>query len=428
MCTIRPFAAIRYDESGSADLSTRLAPPYDVLDQSDKQRLLARDERNFVKVDLPHVPPKAAGPPASYEQAAQQVSDWLADGTLTHDRRPALYVYHQSFTQAGTEYTRKMFFASLKIEAFGTGSVFPHEQTFGGPKEDRLALTKATRANMSPVFGLFEDAQNAVAQRLERAIGPTPLLYGELDQTRNMLWAMDDEQVIDEVTAMMAPKAMYIADGHHRYGTAMLYRDWLSEREALPADHPARYVLCVFCAMEDPGLLILPTHRLLPGLHVASGVLRRDERLEVAHLTVEQADDAPAALAKFGPQAVALFSAAEDRYLMVKPREASILDPLEPEHSEAWRRLGLAFLHAYLLERVVAPELAEGGPPQVRYVKAAGQAVDEARSTSGSVFLMQPSTMEELRAVCKAGDLMPQKSTFFYPKLASGLVIHSLAE
>ena len=151
MSTIRPFAAIRYATTpADHDISARLAPPYDVLGQADKDALLARDAANFTRIDLPHVPPKSAGPAAVYEAARQTLADWLADGTMVHDATPAIYVYHQKYRIAGSEFVRKMFFARLHLEPFGTGSVFPHERTFGGPKEDRLALTRATKANPRP--------------------------------------------------------------------------------------------------------------------------------------------------------------------------------------------------------------------------------------------------------------------------------------
>lgn len=424
MSEIRPLAAVRYADR---ELSQRLAPPYDVLDEADKRRLLDRDPHNFVKIDLPFVPPKTAGPPQVYEQAAAQMKGWLSDGTLVRDASPALYAYHQRYEHAGRTYIRKKFFARLRLEPFGTGSVFPHEQTFGGPKEDRLMLTQATRANLSPIFGLYQDAENAVAARLEAALPREPLARGTLDGVENQLWAVSDAAVVAAVAEMMRQRPTFIADGHHRYGTALLYRDWLTQQQGkLPPDNPANFVLCVFCAMEDAGLLILPTHRVLPGVEVAPRLLRDDAQVEIAHLPCGGGEEAVAALAKFGPQAVALYSAQENGFFMVCPRNATILDAVAPEHSPAWRRLGLAFLHAYLLDRVVTPKVCGNRAPEIHYVKAAGPAVDEARQTRGSAFLMQPTTMAELRDVCLANDLMPQKSTYFYPKLASGLVINSL--
>lgn len=428
MSQIRPIPAIRYaPKAASNDISTRIAPPYDVIDKAGKEALLARDPANFIKIDLPHVPAKDAGPPAVYEAAAAQFNGWLADGTLTRDAAPAYYAYHQTYNHAGTRYVRKMFFARLRLEEFGKGSVFPHEQTFGGPKEDRLCLTRATRCNLSPIFGVYEDAPNAVATRLDRELAPTPLLKGELDGVENALWAVRSEAAIREVTEMMSPKATFIADGHHRYGTSLNYRAALVEKSGpLAPDHPANFVLCVFCAMEDPGCLILPTHRVLPGVKLASQIFKSDPKLEVLPLDERDADAVVRKLAQFGPQAVALFSAADNSFVAIRPRDPRILAEYEPKHAEAWRALGLSFLHAYLLDRRVTPELCGGKAPEIHYVKSGPPAVEEARQTGGAMFLLQPTTMAEMRGVCSAGDLMPQKSTFFFPKLASGLIVNPL--
>lgn len=426
MSTIRPLPGIRYNTANKADISSKLAPPYDVLSDADKQALLDGDPQNFVKLDLPHTPPKAAGPAAVYAAARDELYDWLSDGVLVADETPALYVYHQKYTHGGREYLRKKFFARLRLEPFGQGGVFPHEQTFGGPKEDRLALTKATEANMSPIFGLYEDHENVVAKTLEAKLSPAPLAHGTLDGVESRMWAVTDEATISRVVELMRDKPVFIADGHHRYGTAMMYRDHVIQQHGnLPDDHPANFVLCVLCAMEDPGLLILPTHRVLAGQQLAADQLEANAEIDVAPLDVSSGAAAVQALAKFGPQAVGLYSSASGGYVALRPKRAGILDDLEPKHSPAWRRLGLAFLHAYLLDRVLAPLLG-GGPLDIHYVKSDDGAVAEAEKTRGIAFLMQPTTMAEMRGVCQAGDLMPQKSTYFFPKLASGMVINPL--
>lgn len=427
MSDIRPFPAIRYNTAAGPDLSARIAPPYDVLSDADKQALLAKDAQNFVKIDLPHTPPKAAGPAEVYTGARAEMDAWLADGTMVNEDAPAIYVYHQQYTYAGQQFTRKMFGARLKLEPFGTGSVYPHEQTFGGPKEDRLALTKACEANMSPIFGLYPDTQNAVAEKLDSVTSHSPLMTGNMDGIENKVWAVTDTALINEVQQLMSDKAVYIADGHHRYGTGLMHQEWAKEQRGdLAADDPANFVLCVFCAMEDPGLLILPTHRVLANLIVPSDLLEKDDKIQVSELSVETATAAIEAVAQFGPQAVAMYSSTDKRYLAVSPKSSTILDELAADHSPAWRMLGVSFLQAYLLDQVIKPALSGGEQPEVRYIKSDAGAIDEAVSANGSAFLMQPNTMEELSGVCQAGDLMPQKSTFFYPKIASGFFVNPL--
>ncbi|MBK8915502.1 MAG: DUF1015 domain-containing protein [Phycisphaerales bacterium] len=428
MCMVRPFSAIRYATPANGDISSRLAPPYDVLDQRDKDALLSRDSRNFVAIDLPHVPPKAAGPASAYAGARATLDAWLADGTLVRDSAPAIYVYEQRYEIDGRRFARRKFLARLRLEEFGKGSVFPHEQTFGGPKEDRLLLTQATECNLSPIFGLYEDAANAVASRLRSAIGAAaPLLSGTLDGVENRIWAVTDRAVLDDVQRDMSHRAVFIADGHHRYSTGLMYREALvAKRGPLPDDHPANFVLCAFCAMEDDGLLILPTHRVLPGAALGSAFWAADPELVAAPISADSPAAAQAALAALGPQAFALWSAADNAYLSLRPRRPDLLRGISPERSAGWHGLALAVLHAYAIDRVVTPRACGGKPPEIHYVKNADAAVAEARETHGSVFLMQPNTMTELRTVCQACDLMPQKSTFFFPKVASGLVINPL--
>ncbi|MBL8877860.1 MAG: DUF1015 family protein, partial [Phycisphaerales bacterium] len=194
----------------------------------------------------------------------------------------------------------------------------------------------------------------------------------------------------------------------------------------LAPDHPANYVLCVFCGMEDPGCLILPTHRVLPNVKCDPEFFRADTNIELLMLDVTDVAGALRALTPLGPQACGVFFGVTGRFGALRPARATLLDAYEKEHCEAWRRLALAFLHAYVVDRCISPKLTGGAAPEVHYVKVADAAAKEARDSGGTTFLMQPNTMEELRAVCRAGDLMPQKSTFFYPKLASGLLINPL--
>lgn len=428
MSVIRPLPGIRYNTKDGTDLSKRLAPPYDVLSDADKQQLLGQDSHNFVKIDLPHTPPKDAGPPEVYAAARQTLEEWLQSGVLVKDDAAGIYAYYQNYEYAGQQYTRKMFFARLRVEPFGSGSVFPHEQTFGGPKEDRLALTKACEANLSPIFGLFPDPQNEVAAVIENALPDQPVATGTLDGIESRMWRITDDATIADVQARMDQRATFIADGHHRYGTALLYQKWADEQHGpLAEEDPANFVLCVFCAMEDPGLLILPTHRVLPGVSVTPETFDGHADVAIEPQPGKGVAEVLDYLATLGPQAVAFYNASTGAYYTVKPQKTAILDALAPDKSAAWRELGLAFLHAYIIDHVVTPRLCAGQAPEIRYIKSDDQAVATANETQGTAFLMQPTTMDEMRAVCSTGELMPQKSTFFYPKLASGLLINPLA-
>lgn len=426
MAEIRPFRAIRY---AARETSALIAPPYDVLDAPDKAALLAKSDRNIVAIDLPHTPPKEAGPESAYAAAATTLAAWQRDGTLVQEAAPAIYVYHQRFTVGGRSYLRRKFFARLRLEEFGAGQVFPHEQTFGGPKEDRLRLTRATRCNLSPIFGLYTDPRDEVAGALQRSIARDPDVRATADGVENLLWIITNAEAIREATRLMNDKAIFIADGHHRYGTALNYRRELTQqRGGLAPDDPANHVLCVFAAMEDPGAIILPTHRVLADLPDLGARLALALTADFELLPAEtgDAENFAAGLGRFGPQAIGLYDGAAGRFAVLRPRETDLLNRYEPRRQPAWRKLSYAILHRAVIDEVVTPKFNAGKPPTIHYVKPLADAVAEARQTRGVAFLMQPCTMDELRAVCTAGELMPQKTTFFYPKLATGMVINPL--
>jgi uncharacterized protein (DUF1015 family) len=428
MAEIQPFCAIRYTRP---DLDDLIAPPYDILSDADKQALLRKDDHNIVAVDLPHLPPKSAGPDSVYAKAAGDLTSWLDIRTLARDETAAIYAYHQTYRLGGKTLTRKKFFARLRLEPFGTGHVFPHEQTFGGPKEDRLKLTVATRCNMSPIFGLYPDAKNEIAAMIDEAVGRQPDQKGMLDGVENKLWAITDREVIQAIQEKMSEKPIFIADGHHRYGTALNYRQRQIEEEGKPApDDPMNFVLAVLCGMEDPGATIQPYFRSLADLpNVTSSALQA----ALADTFTWKKTDPPTTaeklaklLAATGPQAIALYFAKEKVCVTVSPRSPDLLAKYEPNRKPAWRTLPYAILHRFIIDEVISPKFSGGKPVNIHYHKSMEEATEDARAASGIAVLMPATTMAQLRDICTAGELMPQKSTYFYPKLATGMVINPL--
>ena len=412
MLHVAPFCGIRYDFSRLAgDLSAVLAPPYDVLDHNDKNALLANSDRNIVAIDLPHIPPKAAGPAEAYAASARLLESWLADGTLIRESAPALYVYHQRFLHAGRTYTRRQFIARVRLEPFSEGVILPHERTFGGPKEDRLALMKATKCNLSPVFGLYADPENEVGSAFAATTVNQPDAVGTLDGVENRLWVVTDPETIARVSATMAPKKLYIADGHHRYATALMHRDWFAGTQggSIAADHPANFVMFVLASMNDPGCLIIPYPRALANVEL--GTLLDAWAAGTEQVSAGQAD-------------IVLYEGSSDRELALRFTQRDELKTLAPEQCAPWYELDAAYLHRYLIDELLRAEL--GSEPQVRYVKSADSARQTARDESGVALLVNATPMAHLRAVSEAGGLMPQKSTYFYPKLATGLTINPL--
>jgi uncharacterized protein (DUF1015 family) len=415
MLEVRPFEAIRYDFARlNRDLSSVLAPPYDVLDGSDKAALHSRNNHNIVAVDLPHLPPKSAGPAEVYEQSARTLARWLNDGTLTREPNPAIYAYHQRFEHAGRSYTRRMFITRLRLQPFEAGVILPHEQTFGGPKEDRLALMRATACQLSPIFGLYSDPEDRIGHGLNELVQAPPDAAGLLDGVENRIWIVRDQGVIDLVASIMAEKKVYIADGHHRYGTALMYRDWLARQRggSLPEDHPANFVMFVLASMDDPGCLILPYCRVIEGIDLRT-------LLEAWEQGVENNAAAPTV-----PGDVLLHEGASGRETRVRFTQRDVLHRVEPNQVRPWYELDYAYLHRYLIDELLTKRL--GRPPKLHYVKSEEDAKKIARDVNGVALLTNATPMVHLRAMSEAGGLMPQKSTYFHPKLATGLAMYSL--
>jgi uncharacterized protein (DUF1015 family) len=428
MAQIEPFAAIRYTCS---EVSHLIAPPYDVLDEREKQSLLAKDDHNIVAVDLPHVPPKSAGPDSAYQQAAGELTSWLDIRCLARDPEPALYVYHQLFKLGGKTFRRKTFFARLRLEPFGQGGVYAHEQTFGGPKEDRLKLTLATRCNLSPIFGLFPDPAQEVASLLDEAVQREPDQAGVLEGIQNQLWVVTDPDVIAPVKQKMADRPIFIADGHHRYATALLYRKREIEQcMEPPAQNPIHFVLAVLCGMEDPGAVIQPYFRSIAGVPGLTAEKLREALADSFTWTPTNkpasAEELARKLAAAGPQSLALYFAREQDCAILSPKDADLLARCEPTRCPAWRRLPYAILHRYIVDEVITPRFAAGAAPEVHYHNNMQASIADAQAHAGIAVLLPAATMSQIHAVCTAGELMPQKSTYFFPKLATGLVINPL--
>ena len=432
MVRISPFKAIAYNTARQRDLSSVLAPPYDVIDQQRRNELIARDEHNIVRIDLPHMPPASLGPTEAYIGSAKLLDDWLGGGVLSRDSADALYYYQQTFTIGSVSHTRSAFFGRVRLEELGAGSVMPHEQTFSGPKEDRLALTKATRCNLSPVFALYPDADNEVLTTLSPG-SAEPDCTAELDGISNKLWAVRDRAVINRVAELMAKKTIYIADGHHRYGTSLNYRKFLAESgESISAEHPANFINMVLVSAADPGLVILPTHRFVSGLgddYVSRlpGVVAESFDWVETDLGAEKMGEFGSAISRMGPKSMGIYDAKIDTLFVLAPKSGDPLAYSRTDISPALRGLSVVILHEYLLGEKMVEQISPGSEPKIAYVKELSKGLDLARQGQYRLaFLPQATTMDELLAVVQAGELMPQKSTFFYPKIPTGLVINPL--
>jgi uncharacterized protein (DUF1015 family) len=325
----------------------------------------------------------------------------------------------------------------VRLSPFGQGQVIPHERTYQGPIEDRLKLMRATGAQLSPIFGLFSDARNEVSKLLYQNVGK-PELDGTLEGVRHQLWSVIDAELENHIIEMMGTKPVYIADGHHRYTTALAYQKEV-EREyggPLPPDHPANYCMFVLVGMQSDGLLVLPTHRLIGGLsgfdaaRFKSLVARAFDVSDTPLPPDKVADYANSILPQSPPHTMGLYDGVGKRLYQLTLKDPDVLAPLEPARSEVWRRLDVAILQRYLLDEIFRKNFAGGKDGAELSVGYTADAREIAAKTDGKSYqvalLLKATPMHALEELGKSGDVMPQKSTYFYPKLATGMTIYPL--
>jgi uncharacterized protein (DUF1015 family) len=433
MPEIQAFHGVRYDLGHVGSLSDVIAPPYDVIGPQLQEQLYKKHPANIIRLELNRDEPGDDDHNNRYTRAAQFLKNWRREGVLFGESQPAIYVYHQIFTTSGHSFTRRGFMARARLVRFGEGNIFPHEETMAGPKQDRLLLTRACKANLSQIFGLFPDPANAVQDLLEKSVaGVAPVEAVDHLGVVHRMWPVTDMATISTVGGMMGPKAIFIADGHHRYETACNYRDELiAGGGPLPAQHPANFVLMMCIGMSDPGLLVLPTHRLFRGL----------SPLTSAELIAKLGDSFTTRPAGEGPQAASqvweeietadqqgtlgLFTAKDNRWTLatITPAGRARLARLAAEHSSDWQGLGVSILHRLVVENLL------GGAewPKPRYVHLVEEVVDGLATGEFPLgALVMPATVDHIRTISEHNERMPAKSTYFYPKLLSGMVINPL--
>jgi len=432
MATIKPFRGVRYNPQKIPDLSAVVSQPYDRIHEPEQARYYELSPYNFVRIILGKKTPGDTDADNVYTRARCYARTWQTEGILVRDPRPAFYVLEQTYTTpTGETRTRRGLAAALQLTPFDEGVILPHERTLSGPKVDRLNLTRATEAAWEHIFILYPDEENRVNTLLQPYLeAHTPLVAREQiieNEVEQRFWVVDDPQVIAAVAEEMAPRRnLIIADGHHRYETALNYRDEMrAKHPAAPASAAFNFTQVTLVSMSDPGLVILPTHRLIHSYGRMSG----QEALERAKAYFDVTPVAGrAAMERTLAQAEPLhprFGFYAGTYTALTLRDAAVLERLLPDRAPHWRMLDVTVLHELLVERVLgidkgAVERKENldylRDPQPGY-----QAVDHGEAQF--LLLMNPTRIEQVRACTGAGEKMPQKSTDFYPKVISGLVM-----
>ena len=439
MPLVRPFRALRYDSAAVGDLSAVVAPPYDVIAPAQHAALLARHPANVVRLDFPR---DEAGdePDDRYRRAARSLAAWRSDGTLHKDPHPSIYLYAQTYRAPGdeTERTQSGFFGRLRLEPLEPGGgVLPHERTLAEPREDRYRLLRATGVNSSPVVGLYDDPSGRSRQLIERltAVQPAVDIVDE-EGTRHRVWpapadGVEPDPAVAGLLSVAGAGPITIADGHHRYETALRYRDERRMTRSCEEDPAFDYLLALLIERHEP-LTVLPTHRLLRS---AAGDATPGDLLEaVAELFDVERGVAPDRLvAEFGSPGsggrgrfglwTRTPSGGRDGAILTARRSA--LRAHLPTGGDALRALDVTLL-GIALERIVGLDAAAVAGGAIGYTKSpsdALRAVDDGTEFDAA-FLLEGTPVADIVAVARDGDVMPQKSTYFYPKALTGLVIN----
>ena len=428
MPEIEPFRALRFDITEVGDLSDVVCPPYDVIDPEFQKRLHERSPHNIVRLEFGLDAAGDVPGDDKYSRAAATLADWIRSGVLTPEPQGSLYLYEQEYEIEGQTFRRRGFFARVRLEPFGAGKIYPHEQTLSGPKADRLNLFTATRSNLSPIFGLYPDESNAVLAALEAGVKDrTPITAVDHLGVISRLWPVSDEATLTQVRGLIADKAVFIADGHHRYETGLNYRNALeAEGKLNGTEDPANFCLMALVSMSDPGLLILPTHRLISGFGpIDSEALasRLANQFEIRSFGAgeEAARAAWDYIESSGDQSRLGFgTSADGKWFVASLKDDSRMDELCPDRSAEWRGLGVSILR----ELVLKDSLKAEGTAKIKYVHLLSEVLAD---QSWDIAALVPSaTMEHVRTIASGGETMPPKSTYFYPKILTGLVVNPL--
>ncbi len=420
MAQIEPLKALHYNLQVTGGLQPVVSPPYDVIDAEHRARLAEQSPYNVVNIDLPQASDEA---PDAYANAAQILADWRAEDAIVQDGEEAIWPLEQDYVGPdGRARTRRGFLARVRVEEYGPGRVRPHERTHPGPKEDRLRLTRATRMNLSPIFSLFSDPDNLAWKALEPHTHATPWATTEdPDGTTNRVWRVADPDTIKQVQAATLDRELLIADGHHRYETARVYA------EEIGGEGPHRYVLMCLVALQDPGLTVFPTHRLVN--HLSSrqqedlaNALKRDFEVTELESTAELPPPENDTLQ------IGYIDAHFKQPFRLTLKDPRIADEALPTHQEPYRRLDTAVLEALILKGALG--LTD---EQIDHLDGLGYARDDAQAlalvedrTYDAAFFMAPTPVERVHDVAASGESMPPKSTYFFPKVPTGLLFNPL--
>ena len=425
MAEVKGFKGVRYSEK-AGDISELCCPPYDIISEEQRRNYLSRNPHNIIRLELP----KEGDNP--YKTASSVLGEWLKKEILVKDKEPSLYVYEEEFTVKGVKKSVKGVIARVKLEEFSKGIILPHEFTLSNAKEDRLNLMKATNFNFSQIYALYMDESHTTLNTLEQQSSGEPAQeFTDEQGVTHRLWIITDEKIIKKIADDFSERKLYIADGHHRYETALNYRNYLRENGKVKEGDGCDYQMIYLVDMEHPGLVVYPTHRLVRELES----FNKDRILEECkeYFSVEEKSDVDKmeteleTLYNAGKKAFGFYCEGES-WTLLTLKSFDALDNMLPDVSQASRELDVTVLHTLILENIMGID-KENMAKQINltYTKSFDEAVKGVNDGGFQcAFILNPTRVTEIRDVALAGEKMPQKSTYFYPKMITGMVMNEL--
>jgi uncharacterized protein (DUF1015 family) len=438
MSDIRPFRGIRYNPARINDFSTAVAPPYDIISPAEQESYYAKSTYNVIRLILGKEFSTDTDFDSRYTRAARFFKEWQDERILIRDEEPSFYFYAQEFSVQGKRFTREGFFALVRLEEYDKGIIIPHEKTLSGPKVDRLKLMQTCQANFSPVFGLYPDSRDEVIGQMKSAITGDPLIeVRDKDDVRHQFWRITNQEIISEVKAKLEKEPLFIADGHHRYETALNYRNECRQKKSnYTGKESFNYMMMYLTPLEGEGLVILPYHRVLHSLsnfdfsafekqvretfEVETLAFHPEGEYDTRHIFLRRLEE------KGGNgHAYGLFARGVNAYYILTLKQESVS---QESKTSPVRSLDVTILEALIFNQILgitSERLRE--LKNIEYCHNSEEAFHLVKERGFQLaFLLNPTRIEEVKTVALRGETMPQKSTYFYPKLLSGLVINPL--
>ncbi len=415
MAEIKPFRALRFTQK-AGNIKELCCPPYDIISEEERKAFKEKNEYNIIGLELPG---KEA---EDYAAAAERQSSWLENGILRQDDEDTIYIYEEDFTVAGKRYSFRGIVCRVRLYHFSENVVLPHEETLNKAKEDRFRLMTATGSNFSQIYSLYHDDGSTAKTVADNSASAPEIEFTDGEGVTHRMWRVSDAGEIEKIANQFADRKLYIADGHHRYETALKYRDSVNHEGA------SDYVMMFLINMDNDGLVVFPTHRIvrdLPSFSTADLLAGCGEDFEVVATEKSKIEGLLADKYAKGKKAFGFYDG-DSAYLLTL-KDTAVMEKVLPNASKALRELDVSVLHSLLLERILKIDKENmANQKNLTYTRSADEAFAAAESSANACFILNPTRVEEIAAVSQAGEKMPQKSTYFYPKLITGLVMNKI--